>query len=78
MGVKDVRENLQDKSSLEDLTYDDKIEYWHTHETGNSLREFLGMTEEEYLDFVLGKDSKRTGEAENGCQGKVGGVAVES
>ena len=63
----DVRENLQDKCNLEDLTYDDKIEYWHTHETGNSLREFLGMTEEEYLDFVLGKDRKRTGEAENGC-----------
>ena len=58
----DVRENLQDKCNLEDLTYDDKIEYWHTHETGNSLREFLGMKEEEYLDFVLGKDRKRTEE----------------
>ena len=57
----DVRENLQDKCNLEDLTYDDKIEYWHTHETGNSLREFLGMTEEKYLDFVLGKDKKITG-----------------
>lgn len=59
----DVRENLQDKCNLEDLTYDDKIEYWHTHEMGNTLREFLGMTEEQYLDFALGKDRKRTEEA---------------
>ncbi len=39
----------------EEPTVDEKIEYWHTHETGNSLREFLGMTEQEYLDFALGK-----------------------
>ena len=33
-------------------TIDDLIEYWHTHETGNSLPEFLGMTDSEYEDFV--------------------------
>ena len=39
--------------NIEKMSIDDKIEYWHTHETGNSLREFLGMTEQEYLDFCL-------------------------
>ena len=27
---------------------DDYIEFWHTHDTGNSLQEFLGMTDYEY------------------------------
>ena len=49
-----VREKLQGKCNVEHLTIDEKIEYWHTHETGNNLREFLGMTEKEYLSFVLG------------------------
>lgn len=31
---------------------DEKIEYWHTHETGNTLSEFLKMTDEEYSDFI--------------------------
>lgn len=73
----DVRENLQDKCNLEDLTCDDKIEYWHTHETGNSLREFLGMTEEEYLDLVLGKDRKRTEEGEPDVREKLAELLVE-
>ena len=38
-----------------EMSIDDKIEYWHTHDTGNSLREFLGMTEQEYLEFCLPK-----------------------
>ena len=49
--------------NAEKMTIDEKIEYWHTHETGNSLREFLGMTEEQYLEFALGKnitDTKTT------------------
>ena len=50
----DVMENLQGKWNVEHLTIDEKIEYWHTHETENNLREFLGMTEKEYLSFVLG------------------------
>lgn len=41
------------------MSIDDKIEYWHTHETGNSLREFLGMTEQEYLNFCLPKQEIR-------------------
>ena len=35
---------------LEDL--DEYIEYWHTHETQNSLREFLGMSVCEYEEWV--------------------------
>lgn len=27
---------------------DNYIEYWHTHDTGNSLQEFLGLTDYEY------------------------------
>ena len=38
---------------IENMSIDDKIEYWHTHETGNSLIEFLGMTEQEYFDFCM-------------------------
>ena len=25
-----------------------RVEYWHTHETGNTLREFLGISRKEY------------------------------
>ena len=35
---------------------EDFIEYWHTHETGNSLREFLGMTKEEYTNLLKGEE----------------------
>lgn len=51
--AKELEEKLKD--TTQDMTIDKKIEYWHTHDTGKSLREFLGMTEEEYLNFVLGK-----------------------
>lgn len=34
----------------------DYIEYWHTHNTNNSLREFLGMTVEEYDMYSKSKD----------------------
>ena len=27
---------------------EDRVEYWHTHETNNTLREFLGISREEY------------------------------
>ena len=35
--------------SMEDL--DDFVRYWHTHDTGNGLREFLGLTQEEYTQW---------------------------
>ena len=44
------------------MSIDDKIEYWHTHETENSLREFLGMTKQEYLEFCLPKQAVKDGE----------------
>ena len=47
--------------NIEKMSIDDKIEYWHTHDTGNSLREFLGMSEQEYLDFCLPKPSIKGG-----------------
>lgn len=31
------------------------IEYWHTHDTGNTLQEFLGLTDYEYE--IWGKSS---------------------
>lgn len=31
---------------------DDYVEYWHTHETNMSLCEFLGFTDEEYLQLA--------------------------
>lgn len=48
--------------NIEKMSIDDKIEYWHTHETGNSLIEFLGMTEQEYLEFCLPKQAIKDGE----------------
>ena len=40
--------------SLENLH--DYIEYWHTHEIEESLREFLGMTKSEYVAWVKSMD----------------------
>lgn len=37
------------------LEIDDFIEYWHKHETGNDLPEYLGMTDDEYIKWA--KDS---------------------
>lgn len=37
-------------NELEDL--DAYVEYWHTHETGNTLREFLGMSQFEYEEWL--------------------------
>lgn len=34
-----------------DAVYD-YTEYWHTHNTGNALHEFLGMTPGEYTYFI--------------------------
>lgn len=37
-------------TELEDL--DVFVEYWHTHETGNTLRDFLGMSQFEYEEWL--------------------------
>ena len=44
---------MENIENIEKMSVDDKIEYWHNHETGNSLIEFLGMTEQEYFDFCM-------------------------
>jgi len=37
-------------AKLEDL--DNYIEYWHTHDTKNTLVEFLGITSYEYNEWI--------------------------
>lgn len=32
------------------------IDYWHTHETGNILREFLGMSQSEFEKWLASGD----------------------
>lgn len=46
---------LNGQASLNEL--DNYIEYWHTHNTGNSLREFLGLTNSEYEQWAKSSDS---------------------
>ena len=42
--------------TVQDL--EERVEYWHTHETGNTLREFLGISKEEYqLWLTKGDDA---------------------
>lgn len=41
---------LSGDATLSEL--DSYVEYWHTHETGNSLQAFLGLTDFEYEQFV--------------------------
>lgn len=36
---------------------DDYVKYWHTHNTENSLREFLGFTESEYNEYLKSNDA---------------------
>lgn len=37
---------LNRNAKIDDL--EQYVEYWHTHETGNSLKVFLGMSDSEY------------------------------
>lgn len=46
---------LYGDNELEDL--DTYVEYWHTHETPNTLREFIGMTTYEYEEWLKYGDS---------------------
>ncbi len=41
---------LYGTTEIEEL--DDYVEYWHTHETDNTLRDFLGMTQYEYGEWL--------------------------
>lgn len=42
--------------SNELLDINDFVEYWHTHKTKVSLREFLGLTEFEYNVWAVNTD----------------------
>lgn len=42
---------LEDESVVDEI--DDYVEYWHTHEINISLYEFLGLTDEEYRDWLI-------------------------
>lgn len=46
---------LYGDAELEDL--DKYVEYWHTHDTKNTLCEFLGMTKYEYEEWLKNDDS---------------------
>ena len=46
---------LYGDTDLEEL--DDYVEFWHTHDTGISLREFLGMTKYEYETLITSGNS---------------------
>lgn len=37
---------------------DELVDYWHTHDTGVTLREFLGMTPSEYENWAKGPDEE--------------------
>lgn len=41
-----IEQVIQSTASISEI--DDNVEFWHTHDTGNSLQEFLGMTKEEF------------------------------
>lgn len=36
----------------------DYIEYWHTHDTGNRIYEFLGMTDKQYYDWAMAESDE--------------------
>lgn len=46
-------------SASPELSLDDNVEYWHTHNTGNELSEFLGLTQEQYSQWLKGDLSNR-------------------
>ena len=44
---------IADEFIYETATMDEKAKYWHTHETGTTLREFLGMSQDEYDAWMI-------------------------
>lgn len=45
-----VEAYLAGEASIGDI--DNWVDYWHTHETGHALHEFLGMTHDEYEQWL--------------------------
>ncbi len=50
-----IQSCLDGEATLFDL--DEYIDYWHEHETGLTLREFLGLTPYEYQEWGKNSDS---------------------
>lgn len=50
-----INDCLSGIATIDDI--DSYIEYWHTHNTGNTLREFLGLTESEYNEYLKSDDT---------------------
>lgn len=50
-----VQKCLNGEANPEEL--DEQIEYWHTHDTGVTLREYLGLTHSEYEEWGKGNNS---------------------
>lgn len=42
-----------DEFIYKNATMDEKVEHWHTNETGTTLREFLGMSQDEYDAWMI-------------------------
>lgn len=52
-----IKSNINDtqfKQRLETAKLE-LVEYWHTHDTGNSLREFLGFSDKEFEEIFAGE-----------------------
>lgn len=50
-----IEDCLNAEATMFDL--DDYIDYWHDNDTGNTLREFLGLTDYEYAKWGVSNDS---------------------
>ena len=49
-----VEDCLNAEATLSDL--DDYVEYWHNNDTGNTLQEFLGLTDYEFEQWGKSSD----------------------
>ncbi len=45
---------MRDEATAHDI--DSEIEYWHTHDIGITLPEYLGLTPDEYEEYAKSSD----------------------
>ena len=53
--IDEKTEKAPEKSEDIPSDLEGRVEYWHTHDTGNTLQEFLGMTDSEYEKWGRGE-----------------------
>lgn len=46
-----VSDYLDKRATIDEI--DDYVKYWHTHETGLSLQDFLGFTDEDMAKWMM-------------------------